>query len=89
VTVAVAVLPAQMAGPALTVANGNGFTVTAAVLLRALLHAGKPEVIAILVSVTLKVPADAVDAEDEAAVVSVTAPSPVPVIVLPVVVPSV
>ena len=89
--VAVAVLPAHIAGPALTVANGSGFTVTTAVLLSVLLHCGVTiiPVIAILVKVTLNVPADAVDALDDAAVVNVTAPSPDPVMVLPVTAPSV
>jgi uncharacterized protein YhhL (DUF1145 family) len=80
-----------MAGPALTVANGSGFTVTAAIALRVLLHCGVTitPVIAILVKVTLNVPADAVEALDEAAVVNVTAPSPVPVKVFPDTAPSV
>ena len=86
---AVPTLPLQIVGPAVTVANGSGFTVTAATLLRVLPHAGVPDVMDIAVKVTLKVPAEAVVALEEAAVVNVTEVLPVPLIVFPVTVPSV
>jgi hypothetical protein len=85
----VAELPAHIEGPALIIANGSGFTVTAPTLLSVLLQSGvAPDVMVMAVNVTLNVPADAVVALDEADVVSITWPSPVPFIVLPVVAPS-
>ena len=69
------------------VANGSGVTVTSATLFSELLQSGTaPEFITIPVRVTLN---DVVDVVETTAVVRFTEPSPVPVIVLLVTVPSV
>jgi hypothetical protein len=69
------------------VANGSGFTVTTPTLLSVLLQSGDvPEFILIAVRVTLYL---VVDVVETMAVVNVNEPSPVPVNVLPVTIPSV